>query len=1058
MKIIFKKLLTAIVIIIVLFQTIPSTIVTSGVESIIKIQKANAQDFGWTFDDTVTTSDCLWGCDNSNSFSSYVTCWDGSRAGDYYECPTQTFQNSPASAPNSNSWTWQDTCATNPYAVGCISAQNPVTPAPTEVSNPSSYNNGWTWQDTCATNPNAVGCISAQNNYYCSTTGSYVPSSSDCPSSTGPVAVPTPPTINNGWTWQDPCVTNPSASGCRLNNTTTYIAYPTVVYNPTIVSNSYTPSTYSWGSWGITNPTTVYTPPTISPAPTIQQYRCWDNSIVTNIANCPTQTKTCSGGIVVPINSNCPAQTKTCPNGTIIPIDQTCPAQTKTCANGIVVGINDICYKTCSNGYTYPESSVCPTPTCSNGAINPSVCNQCQSGYEFINNKCLQVCASGYTRNGESCDRVTYRCAGGEIVYNQADCPPTTCNNGATNPPTCNQFPSCNNGAINSPTCNQCANGYEMWSNRCVAICQTNYIRNSNTGACDLRVCTNGANNSPMCNTCPSGQEMFNNSCTPVCPANTYRTSSGCIAYTCTNGATNYSWCNICPTGKYMINNSCQSCGQGQSFDGWQCVNNQCTNGAINSPSCNQCSVGYEFTNNKCLQPCPTGYVRSGDSCNLIPMVCNNGATNSPACNQCATGYEFVESRCLQICPTGYLRNGLNCQMQTRTCWDNSQVLLTQSCPPEYKFCSGSGTSVLVTQSCPVVPVPITPTPVTPPIVVNTHRVVTTPVTSITDKSARCNGVAIISNNKNSNGWFEYGITPQLGNMTSSGYIGSASNVTFAGPLSGLKPNTKYYCRAAMSNADGTWRGDIVEFVTASTPIKYIETPKPIVTKNSTNKKSDIEKITYTSTTYTCKDNAGGAVEIKSGEKLMTVNIIRDGNSIDTNKNTDVKIEYKNTSKINLNDVVVKVAIPDDIEVVSTSQGKYDSTLKEVYLNISELVSGQSGVILLTVKAKDNSQNAKTIVLTAYANYFLTTSSGDAYKDETSTYVIYQIVNDGSALKDTSNLTSNNINKKIVTTNSSFLPNTFLGWISLIVILFILVIVGRTLWSVWKSKASGAHH
>ena len=89
--------------------------------------------------------------------------------------------------------------------------------------------------------------------------------------------------------------------------------------------------------------------------------------------------------------------------------------------------------------------------TCSNGATNPPSCNN-------------NVCANGAT-NFPSCNSY----------------PP--CSNGATNPPNCNTFPSCTNGANNPPNCNQ------------------------------YPPCTNGANNPPQCNTYSTTVSL---SCTPT--------------------------------------------------------------------------------------------------------------------------------------------------------------------------------------------------------------------------------------------------------------------------------------------------------------------------------------------------------------------------------------------------------------------------------------------------------------------------------------------------------------------------------------------------------------
>ena len=89
--------------------------------------------------------------------------------------------------------------------------------------------------------------------------------------------------------------------------------------------------------------------------------------------------------------------------------------------------------------------------TCSNGATNPPSCNN-------------NVCTNGAT-NFPSCNSY----------------PP--CSNGATNPPSCNTYPPCTNGANNPPYCNQ------------------------------YPPCSNGANNPPQCNTYATTVSL---SCTPT--------------------------------------------------------------------------------------------------------------------------------------------------------------------------------------------------------------------------------------------------------------------------------------------------------------------------------------------------------------------------------------------------------------------------------------------------------------------------------------------------------------------------------------------------------------
>ena len=179
--------------------------------------------------------------------------------------------------------------------------------------------------------------------------------------------------------------------------------------------------------------------------------------------------------------------------------------------------------------------------------------------------KCeAQYCPAGsdlgssitYTNISASC------CNSGK-AWNGSSCvtpPPTTCNNGATNPPSCDTCPS----------------GKIYYGNSCV------------------NQCTNGATNPPSCNTCPSGKIYYGNSCVDPC----------------SNGATNPTSCNTCPSG--------------QTYNGGSCVENTCNNSATNPPDCNTCPTGYSYSGSSCVQStCPSPQVLIGSTCIDISNSCS---------------------------------------------------------------------------------------------------------------------------------------------------------------------------------------------------------------------------------------------------------------------------------------------------------------------------------------------------------------------------------------------------------------------------------------------------
>jgi hypothetical protein len=114
---------------------------------------------------------------------------------------------------------------------------------------------------------------------------------------------------------------------------------------------------------------------------------------------------------------------------------------------------------------------------------------------------CGVTCPDGRTLSGQSL-------CGGTCSVSTANCTtPSSCSNGATNPPMCNQCPTgqgmfdgycgCSNGAINVPLCNQCPAGSYMNNNVCT--------------------CDNGGSPQSGCSACPAGKAMFQNRCVDSC-------------------------------------------------------------------------------------------------------------------------------------------------------------------------------------------------------------------------------------------------------------------------------------------------------------------------------------------------------------------------------------------------------------------------------------------------------------------------------------------------------------------------------------------------------------
>lgn len=92
---------------------------------------------------------------------------------------------------------------------------------------------------------------------------------------------------------------------------------------------------------------------------------------------------------------------------------------------------------------------------------------------------------------------------------------------------------------------------------------------------------------------------------------------------------------------------------------------------------------------------------------------------------------------------------------------------------------------------------------------------------------ATLNGLALPGGTVSTTGWFEWGVTIDLGNTTVAQSIGSAASIPFSQNIANLSPGTSYYYRAVIQNERGKAQGIILRLVTDSYGIT-VSPPAPI--------------------------------------------------------------------------------------------------------------------------------------------------------------------------------------------------------------------------------------
>lgn len=313
-----------------------------------------------------------------------------------------------------------------------------------------------------------------------------------------------------------------------------------------------------------------------------------------------------------------------------------------------------------------------------------------------------------------------------------------------------------------------------------------------------------------------------------------------------------------------------------------------------------------------------------------------------------------------------------------------------------------------------------------------TDTVATRPATLVSQYQGQLNGSFIAGNTYSNNtcgAYFEYGTSYSLGNRTNSQtvYRNNGVNNVSAGVYN-LTPGTRYYFREVVNCGGNIQYGNILSFVTPSKTIKYTYVSKPVTVVKTTPVVCNCNNVD-SSTTNT-------STTVGANTQYMDLVVERLEASAVIGENANYRVIYKNISSTTLQDVVVRVILPEELSIVSADRGEYQVGGSSLVLNLGTLRSLEEGRIAITTEVKEGLAPNKQIIVNAYSNFSIPNlvRNGSFYQDEVSAYVL-SLLTDGSSVN-----TNGNSVTKTTTTNS--LSQNFIEWIILLglVLLFILAL------------------
>jgi uncharacterized repeat protein (TIGR01451 family) len=232
--------------------------------------------------------------------------------------------------------------------------------------------------------------------------------------------------------------------------------------------------------------------------------------------------------------------------------------------------------------------------------------------------------------------------------------------------------------------------------------------------------------------------------------------------------------------------------------------------------------------------------------------------------------------------------------------------------------------------------------------------------------------------------------------------------------VSGLVPNVDHYYRAVVQNQNGVAYGDIVRIprpITAVANTTTTVTSRPTVT--TTTRQSDL-------------------VIANSQPSLLELRVESTYDRMCIGGDMDYTITYRNISNTRLDDTVLQVQLPKELTYANASRGNYDAQLRTLTIDIGTVQPDEQGTVTVRARVNDLAIRGNLSVMTATVVY--TNSSTRAQEDA----IAYSLI---TVSDDCPNLLSAS-----VFGFGSFLPDTLIEWLLLILIILALIVVGRNLY------------
>ncbi|MBP6854738.1 MAG: hypothetical protein KBD26_00270 [Candidatus Pacebacteria bacterium] len=281
----------------------------------------------------------------------------------------------------------------------------------------------------------------------------------------------------------------------------------------------------------------------------------------------------------------------------------------------------------------------------------------------------------------------------------------------------------------------------------------------------------------------------------------------------------------------------------------------------------------------------------------------------------------------------------------------------------------------------------------------------TVSATSITQTSATLSGFVYNTSNDNPTGWFEYGPTTYMGLYSSQQLLGTNSTLSYFNTATGLVANTTYYYRAVVRADDGTLKyGQVLTFRTLSYSVPVV----PVVI------------------------NTGTTISTGTGNGDIMLTIDSRYENVYMGDIVDYTLIYKNISGKTLQNATLRVLFPQNINFRNSSIGDYSLADHALTIQLGTLIPNQTGTFYIQGVVANSARLGELLVTTASLVY----TDPKGAQQEAIAYEMNRV-----------STSRNPLLGLAFFSGLGFFPNTLLGWLLLILVIFALVYLARRVYT-----------